>query len=870
MKRFLLLWMSFILTTAQWAYAFQSGGLYYNITSSTEPYTVEVTYQSSWYSGDYNYMGLTSVTIPATVTYDGTTYSVTSIGEEAFYRCTGLTSITIPNSVTSIGSSAFYKCTGLTSVTIPESVTSIGDYAFSNCTGLTAITIPNSVTSIGSDAFSWCTGLTSITIPNSVTTIGSQAFYNCTGLTAITIPESVTSIGDGAFMDCTGLTAITIPNSVTSIGEYAFENCTGLTSVVWNAKQCVAGWSSSSDSPFYSARNSITSFTLGDEVESIPAYLCYAMSKLTSITIPESVTRIGSSAFSGCTGLTSIAIGNSVTSIGSDAFSGCTGLTSVTIPNSVTSIGSSAFYSCTGLTSIAVPESVTSIGYSAFSGCTGITSVVWNAKQCASGWSSSSASPFYDARNSITSFTFGNEVESIPVNLCYGMSMLTSITIPENVTNIENSAFSGCTGLTSVVWNAKQCLAGWSSSSDSPFYSARNSITSFTLGDEVESIPAYLCYAMSKLTSITIPESVTRIGSSAFSGCTGLTSITIPNSVTSIGSSAFSGCTGLTVITIPYASENILNGCSSLSTLVLNGNKACTSSLLYGSSSYDIRKQITSLTTTDDVTSIDSSAFSGCSNLETIELGANVQTIGDKAFSGCQNIYEIRVHASKVPNVAAETATSTTDGTFRGVSKLAELYVPSESVKKYKIHPVWGLFNMITAIPYVVTLHCDNVQGAVSGAGSYQANEQVRITASANEGYRFVQWSDGITTNPRTLVVASDTVLTAEFEAVAATEYTVSVSVVADQHGTVQMTLQAVPDAGYQFSQWSDGNTANPRTIVVNENMTLRAMFVLATNEVAVHTDDASSEGTHKIIRNGQVLILRDGKTYTTMGVEVE
>ena len=376
---------------------------------------------------------------------------------------------------------------------------------------------------------------------------------------------------------------------------------------------------------------------------------------------------------------------------------------------------------------------------------------------------------------------------------------------------------------------------------------------------------------MSKLTSITILESVTSIGKSTFSNCTGLTSITIPNSEASIGSYAFSGCKGLTSIMLPYASENILDGCTLLSTLVLNGNKACTSSLLCNSNSaYDIRKQITSLTFTDDVTTIDSSAFAGCSNLETVEFGANVQNIGDKAFSGCQNIYEIRVHASKVPNVVAETASSATDGTFRGVSKLAELYVPSESVKKYKIHPVWGLFNMITAIPYVVTLNCDNVQGAVSGAGSYQANEQVHITASANEGYRFVQWSDGITTNPRTIVVASDTTLTAEFEAIPTTEYTVSVSADADQHGSVQMTLLAVPDAGYQFLQWSDGNTDNPRTIVVNENITLRATFVLSTNEVVVNADNTSADATHKFIRNGQVLILHDGKTYTTLGVAVE
>ena len=155
----------------------------------------------------------------------------TSIGGGAFRGCSGLTSVTIPNSVTSIGFSAFSDCSGLTSITIPNSVTSIGNYAFAYCSGLTSVTIPNSVTSIGSSAFSGCSGLTSVTIGSGVTSIGEYAFSSCSGLTSITIPNSVTSIGDYAFYKCSGLTSVTIPNSVTSIGNYAFSGCSGLTSV---------------------------------------------------------------------------------------------------------------------------------------------------------------------------------------------------------------------------------------------------------------------------------------------------------------------------------------------------------------------------------------------------------------------------------------------------------------------------------------------------------------------------------------------------------------------------------------------------------------------------------------------------------------
>ena len=156
--------------------------------------------------------------------------------------------------VTSIGDSAFYNCSGLTSVTIPSSVTSIGGYAFSGCSGLTSITIPSSVTAIGDYAFYRCSSLTSITIPSSVTSIGSSAFYSCSRLTSVTIPSSVTSIGSGAFENCSGLTSITIPSSVTSIGDYAFRDCSDLTSVVFKGDVpqgfAKAGFSSSSSLKF--------------------------------------------------------------------------------------------------------------------------------------------------------------------------------------------------------------------------------------------------------------------------------------------------------------------------------------------------------------------------------------------------------------------------------------------------------------------------------------------------------------------------------------------------------------------------------------------------------------------------------------------
>ena len=228
---------------------------------------------------------------------------VTSIGGSAFYNCTLLTSVTIPNSVTSIGNYAFEYCTSLTSVTIPNSVTSIGNSAFYGCTSLTSITIPDSVTSIGDRAFGYCDSLTSVTIPDSVTSIGEYTFYRCSSLTSVTIPDSVTSIGNVAFFGCTSLTSITIPDSVTSIGDRAFGYCDSL--------KAFYGKFASSDNRCLIVDGVLNSF---------------APAGLTEYTISGSVTSIVNKAFISCESLASVTIPDSVTSIGYMAFAYCTSL----------------------------------------------------------------------------------------------------------------------------------------------------------------------------------------------------------------------------------------------------------------------------------------------------------------------------------------------------------------------------------------------------------------------------------------------------------------------------------------------------------------------------------------------------------------
>jgi len=532
--------------------------------------------------------GLTSVTIPN---------SVTSIGNSAFAGCSGLTSVTIPAGVTSIGSSAFSGCSGLTSVTIADGVTSmdIGSYAFSDCSMLTSVTIPAGVTSIGSYAFSGCSGLTSVTIPDGVTSIELRTFYGCSGLMSVTIPNSVTSIGAVAFSGCSGLTSVTIPNSVTSIGSSAFSGCSGLTSVtiVDGVTSMDIGYSAFNDC------SGLTSVTIPAGVTSIGSGAFEHCTGLTSVTISDGVTNIGWYAFSGCSGLASVTIPNSVTSIGSYAFSGCYDLRNVTVPqcvctnklsstfpltyqnitrvaisDGVTHIGDYMFSGCRSLTSLAIPNSVICIGDEAleyFKRCTGLRNVVLPQCLC----TNKLLSTFSSAYQNITIAAISDGATRIGNSAFADCKKLTSVKIPDSVTSIGESAFSGCSSSlfdTATIPGVK-LIDGWvvgyskSSIGDIDLTGVRGImerafagcyLTGITIPESMTSIGAYAFYGCNGITNVTIPETVMSIGDYAFYSCSGLTSVTIPNNVTTIGNAAFNKCSNLKSIYASVAIDEVL------------------------------------------------------------------------------------------------------------------------------------------------------------------------------------------------------------------------------------------------------------------------------------------------------------------------
>ena len=474
------------------------------------------------------------------------------IEEGAFYYCTGLTSIIIPDGLTSIGEYAFAGCEGLTNITIPNNVTSIGNSAFRNCTGLTNITIPNNVTSIGGYTFYLCKGLTSVTIPSSVTSIGDLAFKQ-SGLTSINVPYGVTYIGEEAFAKCKNMTSVTLPSTLKTISHLVFDECSSLTNIT--------------------IPNSVT--TLGNEV--------FEQTGLTSITIPSSVRSVGNGLFYQCTSLSSVTFAEplGIKTINTGTFAGCSALTSLTIPSGITAIGDGGIQDCRNLRTVTIPDTVVSIRHNTFYLDTSLTEV-WCYATNPPGlgnyafYSIGKNPTLYVPSESVTAYKNSNWANyfstilpiSTPVTYaCQSIdangqnynpalqeylyskriasnSGYTTETEALNLTEIEARGLEGKTNLTNLV----------------------NILSNFPNLVKINNNAFRNC---TNLRNVDIPRSVTYLGATAFEGCTSLENCYMDNSqIDKIHASTFVGCSALITVTLPstltYVGDWAFHNCGSL------------------------------------------------------------------------------------------------------------------------------------------------------------------------------------------------------------------------------------------------------------------------------------------------------------------
>ena len=726
--------------------------LYFKIANGAATLTYERTANPRYTSlvGD--------VVIPDSVALDGVVYAVTRIDNNAFNRCSDITSITIPAPVTSVGSSAFAQCTSLVTLNFnAESCTQMGSGVFTGCSALTTLNIGGNVQCIPS-GFSGCTALektnflgsveqwmainlrynpiqqsrnlylndvllSDLVIPEGITQVGAHFSYD-TALITITLPQGVTSIGNKAFQNCAGLTSLTLPQGVTSIGDYAFQNCTGLTSI-----------------------------TIPQGVTNIGSDAFQNCTGLTTVSLPQSLVSIGMRAFRNCTDVNNITIPETVISIGSYAFDGvmhieyhgnATGAPwgalsmngvvedgfvfsdsskhkvmfyigesdSATVPSTVDTINDKAFYNNKTIVSVTIPPSVVYIGKQVFENCTSLgsvsipTSVVHighrafsNVRHISYTGSYSSGKPW--GAISINGFEEAGFVyaDSNRHNLWAYIGEGGDVVVPNMVDTISQKAFYGHQGVLSITIPPSTVRFG------NLVFEGCTSLTTVNFNADSCTQMSGIFTGCSALTTVNIGDNVKSIPGGAFKGCTGLTSVTLPDSVRSIGKYAFQNCTGLTTITIPPSvtncGEELVSGCTNLVTVNFNAD-SCTST--NNTTSSGIFYNCTSITTVnigDNVKSIPRGAFKGCTGLTSVTLPDSVRSIGEYAFQNCTGLTTITI-----PPSVTDCGTSA----FSGCTGLVTVNFNADSCTSTSI----GIFYNCTSITTVNI--GDNVKSIPGGA----------------------------------------------------------------------------------------------------------------------------------------------------------
>ena len=632
LTKLLLLATTLLTSLTATAYDAKVDGICYDLNQQDK--TASVTYESSFATENQNYL-TGDITIPGQFEFNGITYTVTSIGEDAFSFCYNLNSIRIPSSINTIGENAFYRAYLSGIIVDPDNQTySSIDGILYDKTASTLIlcpeakkgtlTIPNSVTSIKDGAFNYCVSIEIsvsednknystrdgilydktqstliycpmqksgiIEIPESVKTIGNYAFFFCYRLESIIIPTSVTSIGDFSFSDCIGLQSVMIPNSVTQIGDKAFFNC-----------------------------ENVSSMTIGNSVKSIGEQAFALCESLIHIDIPNSVTFIGESAFHLCTKLSSVTISKSISSIEKKTFEQCARLESVIIPNSVTTIKEEAFSNCTNLRSIIIGESVTSLERDAFYNCKKIELIYSKSTRAPTNNRAFNYNGYneYDNNSAYNNCILFIPTESIENYYDNGWHMFKKTGDPSKplvyTLYIKNEHRPICLNI-----DLRTLYASVT------YDNASNSYVENYIGLNTANIPSNFSYKginfkitsiednafrRSPLTKITIPNTITSIGTDAFFECKNLEEIKIPSSVNFIGDYAFIRCTSLTAITVDEENKSY----SSINGILYNKDK---SNLICCPSGH-IENAVT---IPESVTSISAQAFDSCISLESVFL----------------------------------------------------------------------------------------------------------------------------------------------------------------------------------------------------------------------------------------------------------
>ena len=478
------------------------------------------------------------LSIPSSVSYEGTDYAVTAVGRRAIFNIGTITSITVPSSVKVLDDSCFYYCDKVTSVTLPDGLTYIGSCAMQNMKALT-----------------------SISVPNSVTTLGESAFYGDKGLTQVSLGNGISEIDDWTFQGCTGLTSFTIPASVQRLGSYVFYGCSKLTKIDVDPA-----------SPYLT---SVDGVVLSKDL----SVLWEAPKTLTTYTVPAAVRTINGGAFRGCTKLTSLTLNDGLKTLGRMALSNCSYLTAIVIPASVETIEAGQFYGDSRLASITVDSASThfvaedkvlydaakTIVVGALPTKTGdyvlpatvkrIGEFAFNASKIASADLSTGSLTCIEPRGfygctALKTVKMGAKLDTIMANAFYGCKVLANVEWPTAVKFIGESAFRNCYAITSVT--LPETLKQGSKS----IFDGCRALTAIKIPEAWTEIPTYAFYGCSALADVQLPSQLASVGLMAFYNCKALKSIALPSSLQVVGKCGFYG-TGLTEVTLPDGCKRV-------------------------------------------------------------------------------------------------------------------------------------------------------------------------------------------------------------------------------------------------------------------------------------------------------------------------